>query len=519
MLLITSGKYIEAELASEFGNIPPCFLPIGNKRLFEHQLSSLDTGQDIFVSIPESYSISEQDQSKLNELGVLTIRIPKDLSLENSILHCLKKMQPPEDTYLEILHGDTLIPNFKTNFKDFVSVAHTNENYNWASVKRTKDSFSFSNQQQTNDTEVLSGYFCFSSINNYIKSLTSNQANFITSLNHYSNKYVNLQPVIHNEWLDFGHIHTYFSSKAKLTTQRSFNDLLITKKTVTKSSHKSFKMQCESNWFKQVPDKLKLYTPKLISSQESSYTIEYLYLSTLSEIFVFGELPPHSWNKIFDSCEEFLETCKNPIADSKIKNTVNDLFHQKTIDRITEFKNSNTNSIDLNCKLTLNGEELPSIHEQVSHCLTQIRESKVTDLGVMHGDFCFSNILYDFRAQSITCIDPRGHLDEKISTIYGDRRYDVAKFYHSVIGDYDLIIAGRFKLESYQNEITFHIDNPRADLKKIILQRNLANYPVSEIYPIMINLFYSMLPLHSDNKKRQTALLANAARLFKEYYL
>ena len=33
-------------------------------------------------------------------------------------------------------------------------------------------------------------------------------------------------------------------------------------------------------------------------------------------------------------------------------------------------------------------------------------------------------------------------------------------------------------------------------------------------YPIMINLFLSMIPLHSDNNLRQKAMLANALKLY-----
>ena len=41
MLSITSGEYVESELFAEFGRIPPAFLPVGNKRLYTHQISQL----------------------------------------------------------------------------------------------------------------------------------------------------------------------------------------------------------------------------------------------------------------------------------------------------------------------------------------------------------------------------------------------------------------------------------------------------------------------------------------------
>jgi hypothetical protein len=39
MILITSAAYVNSEFQIEFGKIPPSFLPVGNKRLFEHQIN------------------------------------------------------------------------------------------------------------------------------------------------------------------------------------------------------------------------------------------------------------------------------------------------------------------------------------------------------------------------------------------------------------------------------------------------------------------------------------------------
>ena len=38
VFLITSGAYVNSELASDFGLLPTSFLPVGHKRLFEIQL-------------------------------------------------------------------------------------------------------------------------------------------------------------------------------------------------------------------------------------------------------------------------------------------------------------------------------------------------------------------------------------------------------------------------------------------------------------------------------------------------
>jgi len=142
------------------------------------------------------------------------------------------------------------------------------------------------------------------------------------------------------------------------------------------------------------------------------------------------------------------------------------------------------------------------------------------DIYISHGDLCFSNILYDFRVQSVRLIDPRGTLDEQTFTPYGDGRYDIAKLYHSVIGRYDFIMAGNYHLDIIgKSSINFRISHHPVlnNIGAQLMENRAFGYDKEEIIPIMINLFISMLPLHADSDTRQIALIANALRLFKEY--
>ena len=146
-----------------------------------------------------------------------------------------------------------------------------------------------------------------------------------------------------------------------------------------------------------------------------------------------------------------------------------------------------------------------------------ISKTQKSDITISHGDFCFSNILYDSRVGCIKCIDPRGMLPNGEMSVYGDKRYDLAKLYHSVIGLYDFIIAGQFTIES-SSKIDFpvldEIDPNLSDYFRASILDKTA-YKESEILAITIQLFISMLPLHSDRPERQDAFIANAIRLYK----
>ena len=171
--------------------------------------------------------------------------------------------------------------------------------------------------------------------------------------------------------------------------------------------------------------------------------------------------------------------------------------------------------LNLDEKYTINGENVGSIRDIITELDKYIDKDSYKYNSIMHGDLCFSNILYDSRSNHIKLIDPRGVDNNKNISIYGDWRYDVAKLAHSVIGKYDFIIANRFKYkENSSTDIEFDIEYD--NLYKV---EELDNYfdkffDFKVYYPIMINLFLSMIPLHSDNNLRQKAMLANALKLY-----
>lgn len=92
MILITSGDYVDNELKIEFGCIPPCLLPIGNRTLIEYQAEILRKYEDkckIFVSLPEDYQLTDIEKSMFNDIEVIIIPVPANMTLSESVLYSL----------------------------------------------------------------------------------------------------------------------------------------------------------------------------------------------------------------------------------------------------------------------------------------------------------------------------------------------------------------------------------------------------------------------------------------------
>lgn len=85
---------------------------------------------------------------------------------------------------------------------------------------------------------IIDGYFKFSHPRELVRCITQSEWKFIAGLNRY-HKSVGLSAVNSIGWLDFGHVNTYYHSKAEFTTQRAFNELTITAKWIEKSSIKT----------------------------------------------------------------------------------------------------------------------------------------------------------------------------------------------------------------------------------------------------------------------------------------
>jgi hypothetical protein len=520
MFLIMSGEFVGQEMESEFGSIPPSFLPLGNRPLYQYQVALAPHEEQVYISLPESFILSSTDQYWLEKHHVTIIAAPHGLSLGASLVDAINISGNSLNTPLHILYGDTLF-NQLVEGNDIVSVSIAKDSYNWAVVTNNKVNWLQDyNAPKNHKTQlIIDGYFKFSQPRELIRCITQCKSNFIDGLNNY-HRSVGLTAVKSIGWLDFGHVNTYYISKADFTTARSFNKLTITTNYIEKTSSDNQKISAEASWFENIPIFMRGFIPQYLGRRNKdgviSYRLEYLFLTALNELFVFSNLSTMTWKKIIKNVIQFLSLCLEQSVDPYISiNTFDSLFKNKTTVRLNEFCLSRKITLEENWYYSGRNVSLAEILNDSQKFLP----NGPPLLGVLHGDLCFSNILYDFRANKIKIIDPRGITPEGQQTIYGDVRYDIAKMSHSILGLYDLIIAGYHRVKICDKVIEFKIDEKdhhtviQQDFIKIV--EETFGLTSKNLYAMQIQIFLSMLPLHADNPKRQDALFANAFRLHK----
>ncbi|SUI61929.1 Phosphotransferase enzyme family [Shewanella algae] len=516
MYLITSAALVASELQSEFGPLPPCFLPVGNKRLFHHQLALLPEGARVVMTLPEGFIPGPYDTQALAEKQVELLYLPTHLSLGESIVYALNLLEFATTEPLYVLHGDTLFDALPQT-PDLLGLSQVEDNYDWAEFNPDTGMLNKHHSDQPPSSELIAnGFFSFSAPRALIRHITQCKWDFIAGLNGYIAE-KGLTPERFEHWYDFGHSHTYYQSKSRMTTQRAFNEMSIQGQVVSKYSHKKRKLAAEANWYTELPGPLRSYIPQLLGTQETTeffgYSIEYLHLTALNELYVFSQLPAFAWRKILRACSQFIKDAANQKAQPKP--TLDGLFMAKTRSRLKEF--AKQTPLDLHQPIVFNGQLRPSIYQLAEATQAQLPGDS-GQLNVLHGDFCFSNILYDFRTCNIKVIDPRGIDGDEQQTIYGNSLYDIAKLAHSVMGLYDSIIASYFRAQLDGQALNFDIavTERREQIMADFTQLMASEFGVSEsqLYAMQIQLFLSMLPLHNDRPDRQLGFIGNAYRLY-----
>jgi thiamine kinase-like enzyme len=140
-----------------------------------------------------------------------------------------------------------------------------------------------------------------------------------------------------------------------------------------------------------------------------------------------------------------------------------------------------------------------------------------------HGDLCLSNILYHPESEIIKLIDPKGSLFPESSNA-GDFRYDLAKLFHSIIGEYDYFNSTMFSLLQIENYFTIDLfkqsnSNVLETKFREVMLRFHSKEILRDVEILMAMLFLTMVPLHCDSRERQKALLIQGIKILNHIYL
>jgi capsule biosynthesis phosphatase len=253
---------------------------------------------------------------------------------------------------------------------------------------------------------------------------------------------------------------------------RSFNSIEFQDKTIIKRS-KNGKSLGEITWYRHLtPNSIaSIYVPKLIShnSDETEMTIERVDGIPVSLLYINGSMTNDILNSIFRGLY-YIHIHQTEHIDIPIDNC---FYTNKLRERYESYDYSYLG---------------PDIHNEYLDLMSKLSqyEQKISQNTFIHGDSVLTNILLT-KKSDIMFIDMRG-------TVFGDKLYDYAKLYQSIIG-YDFILNDKPINDDYVNKW------------KTIIERNVTttftDRTIEDLKLVTRSLLFTLIPLHNNEKCHQ----------------
>lgn len=204
----------------------------------------------------------------------------------------------------------------------------------------------------------------------------------------------------------------------------------------------------EKNWYKYVIKKKYEKIPKVFSY--SPLTLEFISgFQCHKNVFNKEEQ-----QKILVNFSNSLKELHSLEVIQSNNEDVNEVYYSKTFDRVEKIKNLlpfiKEEKIKINNKININ----PFNDKNINYFSNTIKNIKVDYFYPIHGDCTFSNFLV-LDDLNIKFIDPRGSFGD--TKIFGDKNYDWAKFYYSLIGNYDSINSKNYNLDIDNDSIEYNL--------------------------------------------------------------
>lgn len=542
-LLIPSALLVPSDMRNKFGELPTALFPLGNKTMIERLYDKYKDIVDVIYIVVKRKQLLINDYINSKKLPIRIIELDELRDLGYTIQYGMEF----------ILGQEPLIDYIYVNFADFLLDEHVpinNHNFFYYASGMSTDEWTYfkdnngiitdildkcplsENHQISNFSEIFVGLFGFTNPHYFLELLKqysnvqSDMDTFYQAIFTYSQEYP--FTILHSQnWFDVGHSDNYSKATTSVAA-RSFNSIEIDEQRgiLKKRSENKEKLVNEIRWYLRIPNKLQYLLPRVydysLDLTDPYVSMEYYGYHTLHESLVFGDLPLVKWQAIFQKLLFAINDMgKFTVTGERIQfeAALRDIYLQKTFDRLDMMRNEPDFHSFFENTITINGKEYRSLNEYLK-MLPQLIEKLVVytftgQFNIIHGDLCFANILIEDTYDFIRVIDPRG----KFGTfdIYGDGRYELAKLMHTLEGKYDFIIEDMFDIDVIGNTIEYHVHKQIDNITNVFLdvfRESIDN--IQAVRLIEATLFLSMIPLHSDYKQRQFAMLATGVMLLEQ---
>lgn len=326
-------------------------------------------------------------------------------------------------------------------------------------------------------------------------------------------------------FVDLRDVRSFLAFMSGATEARQFNQTRIGGTIFTKSSSDRAKMRAEYGFFQAAPEALKRFLVPTFNYQETeggaAYSMENLAVPDAALQMVHHSFEPRSFDVLLDRFFEFI--LDRPHRHMGVQ-AVRERSRQDILGKMEA-------RLDILMEGAL-GQRIDGLLRQTGRCggLEEMRERSrsivsaaierdaAAELAFSHGDPCLSNILFNRELGLFRLIDPRGAVGAEDAYLHPV--YDLAKFSHSILGQYDFINNGLFTYGLTEKlELDLELEDggvPGWAQQAFVKRLKAEGFDYRMVRACELSLFMSLLPLHSDVPRKLPAFCLAACQIIEE---
>jgi len=245
-------------------------------------------------------------------------------------------------------------------------------------------------------------------------------------------------------------------NKNRHIVSRFYNQILFRGSRVVKGAPTD-RYQKEIDWFKEaakrIPDELPfIYSYDLDIKSPDGQDLRYYEMEAINGTNLYQWTTEHKDD--FSTVLNRLILLAKKLHKENLVPDTNDIYmmyYVKPKNALADFINKLNVNVD---NLTINGNQYTNPVNLFDKLYKDLETRlKDTRYSFIHGDFTMSNTLIDNKGE-LYLIDPRGCFGN--TQFFGDIRYDIAKIYYSIVGNFDSLNVGNFSYEKDSKDINNH---------------------------------------------------------------
>lgn len=539
LVLIPSATHLPPELQGDFGRIPSCMIPYGGVPVLERIERGYPPDWPVLVAAHAGAETIARYLEHRTGGRTTLVDVGATRSLGETVLRALEAR--PDWTGPVVVHfGDTHAPGEVLEGDEFL-FACPDDLFRWTTFRLDAGGWPEhlldKSVEKAGQGQVFVGLFSFADGARFRARLAEAVAAPAAGLDPF---YLALERYYRggprppraretSHWVDLGHLDTYWAARlVHAMGQRAFNEVAVdaSRGILTKRSRNTADFRDEIAWYLALPADLQYLAPRVFAhSADASdpwIQMEFYGYPPLSEVYLYAKLDRTEWRAIFRAVRQVLGDMARhapPAAEpAQAAAALRRMYLDKTLERLARLDLAALPRDLVDGPLEVNGRACLPLRELIAQLPDLLAAAGLLDpvpFGVLHGDFCPSNILFDRRSRTIRLVDPRGRFGD--FTLHGDPRYDLAKLSHSFHGGYDFLVHGLFALtRPAPGRVALRVfeDDGHAEVREQFQQTFLADPATHRrVRGIEALLFLSMVPLHADRPRAQEAFLARGLEL------